>query len=332
MASAPRMKSPVIRLGGKTRLLPVLLSVMERMAPHVCYCEPFCGGAVLLFAKRPSETEIISDVDRAVYDFFSVMRDPVQAAELKRRLVYTPWSRDELLACDANWRLTADRVERVRQWFAISRMSFTHEIESPSWWAAKAENQAMRFASSVDLLDLVAQRLRRVQVDNRSFEHCLKLYDSANTLFYVDPPYVQSARVDGKYEHELSDAQHAQLLDLVLACKGQVILSGYHTPLYDERLAHLPLVEKTRECTIHNSREHKKSYRTECVWIKAHPFGLFSALDAADEEGIAEFAAALSVNQEVSADEEAADAVEQGEARTSEGEVEQGEARTQLRN
>ena len=282
MSSAPQLKSPVIRLGGKTQLLPVLLSVMDQMPPHVCYCQPFCGGAVVLFAKRPSQVEIISDLDHAVYDFFSVMRDETQARELQRRLACTPWSREELLSCNANWRSCDDRIDRVRQWFAISRMSFTHEIEGAAWWGAKTANQAQRFANSVDQLDLVAQRLRRVQIDNRSFEHTIKLYDSTNTLFYIDPPYMQFARISGSYEHELTDAQHEQLLDLVLSCKGQVILSGYHTPLYDERLAHLPRIEKTRECTIHNSRQHKKSYRTECVWIKAHPYGLFSALEAED--------------------------------------------------
>src|SRR5262249_45464841 len=90
MANAARLKSPVIRLGGKTRLLPTLLSVLEQTAPHTCYCEPFCGGAVLLFAKRPSEVEIINDIDHAVYSFFSVMRDPKLATSLKRKLILTP--------------------------------------------------------------------------------------------------------------------------------------------------------------------------------------------------------------------------------------------------
>ncbi len=280
MASSALLKTPIIRLGGKTRLFPTLLTILEQMAPHLCYCEPFAGGAALLFAKRPSEVEIISDVDQAIYDFYYVMRDPELSSRLQRSLRYTPWSRAELQYCDANWRTTEDVVERVRQWFAVSRMSFTHELQRPSWWAAKGENQAARFAGAVDALELAAQRLRRVQVDNRSFEHILPLYDSPQTLFYLDPPYMLEARIDGSYEHELTEEQHAKLLDLVLRCKGQIILSGYHTALYDEKLAGLPLIEKTRECTIHNSRTHKKSYRTECIWIKAHPYGLFSALGA----------------------------------------------------
>ena len=274
------MNTPVIRFGGKTRLVPVLLTVLERLAPHVCYCEPFAGGAALLFAKRPSTAEIIGDVDRAVYDFFRVLRDERLHRELQRELTYTPWSREEMLHCARTWRSTGDLLERVRCWFTVMRQSFTHELEGADWWASKAENQALRFANAVDALEQASQRLRRVQIENRSFEHLLRAYDDERTLFYLDPAYMLEARVDGGYEDEMAAEQHELLLEMVLAAKGQVVLSGYHTPLYDSRLAHLPCIERTRECAIHNSHVHKKSYRTECIWIKAHPYGLFSEFGA----------------------------------------------------
>jgi len=269
------MNTPVIRFGGKTRLVPVLLSVLERMAPHTCYVEPFAGGAALLFAKEPSKSEIIGDMDRAIYDFFSVLRDEEQAYKLQRMLKYTLWSREEMTHCKP-WRGEADQLERVRKWFTVMRQSFTHEVDNPAWWASKTDSQALRFSRAVDALDRASQRLRRVQVENRSFEHLFRVYDHPNTLFYCDPAYMMEARIDGGYEHEMTVAQHEHLLDLVLSCKGQVMLSGYHSTLYDERLAHLPCIEKTRECTIHNSKAKKKTYRTECIWFKAHPVGLFA--------------------------------------------------------
>lgn len=58
-------------------------------------------------------------------------------------------------------------------------------------------------------------------------------------LIYSDPPYVMSTRRGGKiYRHEYTDADHAQLVSLLLTVKASVMISGYRNAIYDDALQH----------------------------------------------------------------------------------------------
>jgi len=69
----------------------------------------------------------------------------------------------------------------------------------------------------------VADRLREVYIDNRSFEKVIQAYDSPETLFYLDPPYW----INGQkfYTYEFSPADHAHLRDVLSAISGKFVLS-----------------------------------------------------------------------------------------------------------
>ena len=68
----------------------------------------------------------------------------------------------------------------------------------------------------------------------------LARYDTPETLFYVDPPYVASTRgarwATTAYAHELGDTDHRTLAEALHALQGMVVLSGYPCPLYDNEL------------------------------------------------------------------------------------------------
>ena len=49
--------------GGKQQLVPVILGMIP---PHSAYNEPLYGGRAVLFAKKPSEREYISDINAAM--------------------------------------------------------------------------------------------------------------------------------------------------------------------------------------------------------------------------------------------------------------------------
>ena len=59
-------------------------------------------------------------------------------------------------------------------------------------------------------------------------------YDTPETLFYVDPPYVHSARGDSSaYGFEMSDEEHVELAKVLQDIRGRAVVSGYRTDLYD---------------------------------------------------------------------------------------------------
>ncbi len=62
----------------------------------------------------------------------------------------------------------------------------------------------------------------------------LKEYDfTGDELVYCDPPYVLSSRTGGElYEHEFTDQQHIELLEVIKSLPCNVMISGYHSKLY----------------------------------------------------------------------------------------------------
>ena len=92
-----------------------------------------------------------------------------------------------------------------------------------------------RWLGSVEHLPEIAMRLLRVQIENRPAVDVIRLYDSPNTLFYCDPPYLHSSRGDSKaYGFEMEEESHIELSEVLRNCKGNVAISGYRCDLMDE--------------------------------------------------------------------------------------------------
>jgi DNA adenine methylase len=88
-------------------------------------------------------------------------------------------------------------------------------------------------------LEAVHDRLRDVKVLNRPALEVIRSEDTSATAFYLDPPYLHETRtatqVYGAFE--MTEADHRELLDTLLQCRGKVMLSGYPSTLYDTALA-----------------------------------------------------------------------------------------------
>ena len=61
------MRTPISYYGGKQTMLKHILPLIPR---HRIYTEAFCGGAAVLFAKRPAEAEVINDINMELTNFY----------------------------------------------------------------------------------------------------------------------------------------------------------------------------------------------------------------------------------------------------------------------
>lgn len=69
--------APVVKwVGGKRQLLDSILPLLPARMP--LYCEPFAGGAALLFALRP-ERAVVNDLNTELVALYQVIRDDVEA-------------------------------------------------------------------------------------------------------------------------------------------------------------------------------------------------------------------------------------------------------------
>jgi len=124
-----------------------------------------------------------------------------------------------------------------------------------------------------------AERMRGVVVENRPAMRVMADHDGPDTLHYVDPPYLPETRDAGRdYRHEMTRADHLVLLEFVRGLRGDVVLSGYPSALYDEALSDWRRVE----CMAIADRAGK---RTEVIWTSFRDPGcLFAAADRAAAE------------------------------------------------
>jgi DNA adenine methylase len=65
----------------------------------------------------------------------------------------------------------------------------------------------------------------------------LQEWDTEDTTFYCDPPYILDTRSQQKYYAvEPGDEYHKQLVEVLINVKGKVVLSGYDHPTYTQLL------------------------------------------------------------------------------------------------
>ena len=97
-----------------------------------------------------------------------------------------------------------------------------------------------RWLGSVEGLPEIAERLLRVQIENRPALEVIRLYDDSATLLYCDAPYVHASRGDSRaYGFEMDDTAHRELARALASCAAKVGVSGYRCDLMDETLPRL---------------------------------------------------------------------------------------------
>lgn len=258
------MNHPLIRYhGGKFRLADWIISHFPK---HETYVEPFGGGASVLLSKSPSRMEVYNDLDNDVVNFFEVLRDQPSAIELAKQIELTPYSRTEFLNARAD---TDCKIEKARRLVIRAQMGFGSA-------GATKGNTGFRLDTARGGSDIVtiwqrqpkiiiqaAARLKKVLIENRDAIKVIQDHDRIDTLFFVDPPYVLDTRnMGGKaYKHELTNADHEQLVGVLLNCKGKVILCGYDHPIY-QRLKWKKILK-----SVAAAGQSGSVLREEILWI-----------------------------------------------------------------
>jgi len=261
--------------GGKYSHLEWLLPLLP--ASH-SYCEPFAGSAAVLINRPAAPVETYNDIDGEVANFFRMLRD--RRDELIELIALTPFSREEFdIACQPPEADTSN-LERARRFYIRARQVRTGLAQTASlgrWANCKNTSRAgmsgvvSRWMGGVDQLPEIADRLLRVQIENRPAIEVIELYDSPQTLFYCDPPYVHDSRGDAKaYGFEMTDRDHERLAETLHRIKGGAAVSGYHSDLYDELFSDWRCIDApVKRC------HSVKRDRQEVLWTNYDP-------DAAD--------------------------------------------------
>lgn len=221
--------------GGKFVHLNWLLPLLPKCY-H--YCEPFGGSGAVLLNRKPSPIETYNDLDGEIVNFFKILRNDTH--KLIELLELTPFSREEfIIACKCDINLS--NLERARRFFVKARQVRGGFVQKASagLWAYKINRSSNNISGTISAiitsikgLPFVIDRLLKVQIENKPAIDILKRYDSKNTLFYCDPPYIHSTRGDSKvYKYEMTNNEHVLLADTLNNIIGMVAISGYNCDL-----------------------------------------------------------------------------------------------------
>lgn len=264
-----QLSAPLIRYhGGKFRLADW---VIRHFPKHTCYTESFGGAAGVLLQKPRAYAEVYNDLDGEVVNLFRVLRNEDDRNKLIELLVFTPYSRVDFQEA---WEPCDNSIEKARRLIIRAQMGFGSAGASKGITGFRIDTKrAYGTAQSLwvtypNHLADVGQRLSGVLIENRPAIQILRDHDGAETLHYVDPPYVHDTRYSGAktgrvYRHEMTDHDHEELLKVLLNLDGKVIVSGYPSEIYNDYLGNWKRIDTSARISSGRGTDT----RTECLWI-----------------------------------------------------------------
>lgn len=235
------MKSVLRYPGAKNRLARW---ICEYIPEHHVYLEPFAGSLAVLFNKERCHIETVNDIDGEITNFFKMVRD--KGDELERLIKFTPYSRIEYKAAYE----TADSdLERARRFAVKCWMGFgcgnLYQNGFKSGQQTKSPNPAKMWGELPETIKMATERLRGVQIECLPAVELIDRYDTEDVFMYVDPPYLHGTRKNYLYRYEMENADHEELLSVLIKHPGKVLISGYDNDMYNTILSGWNKVKKS---------------------------------------------------------------------------------------
>lgn len=229
-------KSPIRWQGGKSRLRK---EIIRRFPPHVCYAEVFGGGGWVLFGKERSKVEVFADINSELVNFYRVIQEDWEA--LAKRFEWALYSRAEFQRIMKRRNEERDPVTRAYDFYYRVYSHFGGKYNDCDDWGYCRTKPATDLSKVREKFKQTHERLTGVYIENRPFEEVIRRYDSPDTFFYADPPYLGLSG----YMYKFTEAHHVKLRDLLHGAKGKFMLSINDHPLVREwyALFHMEEIE-----------------------------------------------------------------------------------------
>ncbi len=207
------------------------------------YVEVFGGGGSVLLNKERSVREVLNDANGNLINLYRVVRE--HPDELKDRLLYVMHNREDFKiaqrrleeatgrcfpvlpqqdgnSSDSQGKLAEKKPEvsspvlRAADFYQVVRQSYAGNGKQ---FSAVARSMWAGFPA----IDRVAGRLQGVTLEKEDFGVIFQRYDSPNTHFYIDPPYVYTEDYYPGNIFLCSD--HQRLAAILLNVEGLWLLS-----------------------------------------------------------------------------------------------------------
>ena len=207
-------------LGGKRHLHPRIIEKIEAV-PHKTYAEPFVGmGGVFLRRRYRPKLEVANDINGEIVNLFRILqRHLPQLMEVMR---YQLASRREFERLRTTDPATLTDLERAARFLYLQRLAFGGQVRGV-FGVSPTHGPRFSLSRLEPLLEAAHERLEAVVFECLDWADLIPRYDTPETLFYLDPPYLGG---ESDYGAGIFDRrQYARMAELLAGLKGAFILS-----------------------------------------------------------------------------------------------------------
>lgn len=263
------MVAPAFRyIGGKAKSASW---IVQQIPSHTTWVEVFGGAASVTLAKPLSKVEIYNDCAQDLVNFFLALRDHREA--LIEKIISTPYSRQLYKTWLPAFKteLPVDPIERAAQWYFLQRASFAGKFGA-GFAASRSRNEASAFANSVDGLQGLSNRFRQVVIEQFDWAKCIDMYDGADSLLYIDPPYLGC---DEENKYMSAGIDHRALSERLHRVQGKVLMSHSAHPVIGELYHDFHRVERSimtdADGRVRSAKGAPRTKRTEWLLMNFAP-------------------------------------------------------------
>ena len=244
-------------MGGKRRLAKQLLPEFPQ---HECYVEPFCGAAALFFMKEPAKVEVINDINRDLVNLFRVVQHHLE--EFIRQFKWALVSREMFKWLDSTPVHVLTDIQRAARFYYLQQMSFGAKPTGRVFGTATTSAPKLNLLRLEENLSQAHIRLSRVFIEQLPWDQCVERYDRPHTLFYLDPPYWQTAG----YGVDFPFDQYKRMAQLAAGAKGKMVISINDHPDIRQVFDGFRIKETSLAHTVGGNNSNKVGELIICNW------------------------------------------------------------------
>lgn len=241
--------------GGKSKIAKRLCKLLPE---HKCYVEVFAGAANLLFTKEASKTEVLNDLNNELVNLFRVVR--YHSREFTRELLLTSQSRTVFVDYKSQPGLT-DIQQAARSYFLMKTAFGGKGNDANSAFGYGTIGKARFRRTAFSAIRRCHKRLDGVYIENLDFEDCIRRYDRPYTVFYCDPPYLETC----SYKVPFTWEDHRRLAHTLQQIKGRFLLSINNHPKIKELYRGFSSLQVKVKYSIARDKSPKSRDRIELV-------------------------------------------------------------------
>ena len=228
---------PITRIGGKNKIANEIVSTFDE---HEIFVDTFGGSGAILFAKDKdtSKIEVYNDIFDELFNLMKTIQN--RPYDLREKLLSMPNSKKLYEDIKKRKIVYENTVDRAAAYIFSCRYSFNNNTVNGGYRINKSSSIPQQIERIAEDLQFISQRLRNVVLENRNYKTLIKKYDSKQTLFYIDPPYVfpleEKGKKDGLYERKFNRKDMTELVQILKKIEGKFVLSHYQNDFVESMM------------------------------------------------------------------------------------------------